>query len=62
MSARNYYVRNNDPEVLKTLAEEYQGMGRDTKIDGNTLTVYALKQKPVKQKKQERPKRRQRDE
>lgn len=62
MSARNYYVRNEDPEILKTLQEEYQGMGRDTKIEGNTLTVYALKQKPVKSKKQVRPKRKPRDE
>lgn len=62
MSARNYHVSNEDPEVLKTLAEEYQSMGRDTKIEGNTLTVYALKQKVVKPKKQERPKRRDRDE
>lgn len=37
-------------------------MGRDTKIEGNTLTVYALKQKPVKSKKQVRPKRKPRDE
>lgn len=62
MSARNYYVRNEDPEVLKTLKEEYEGMGRDCKIDGNTLTVYALKQKPVKPKKQERGKRKPRNE
>lgn len=62
MSAKNYYVRNEDPEILKTLAEEYQSMGRDTKIEGSTLTVYALKQKALKPKKQERPKRRDRDE
>lgn len=58
MSARNYYVRNEDENVLKVLAEEYESMGRDTKIEGNTLTVYALKQKVVKPKKTERPKRR----
>ncbi len=51
MAAKNYYIRNNDPEVLKQLAEDYQSMGRDTKIDGATLTVYALKQKPVTPKK-----------
>lgn len=54
MSAKNYYVRNNDPEKLKTLAEEYQSMGRDIKIDGTTLTVHALKQKVSKPKKEAR--------
>ena len=56
MGARNYYVRNENLEVLKTLEEEYRSMGRDTKIEGNCLTVYALKQKPapVKKKKFER--------
>lgn len=59
MSARNYYVRNKDEEILKTLKEEYEGMGRDCKIEGDTLTVFALKQKPVKTKKVEkRPTRR----
>lgn len=59
MSARNYYVRNDDAEVLKALAEDYQSMGRDTKINGNTLTVFALKQKAptVKKKPVRRPKR-----
>lgn len=50
--SKNYYVRNPDVEVLKVLAEEYQSMGRDTKIDGNTLTVYATRQnKPEPKKK-----------
>lgn len=57
MSARNYYVRNPDPEVLKTLSEEYQSMGRDTKIEGNTLTIFAMKQKVTK-KAEDRPRRR----
>lgn len=57
MGAQNYYVRNEDPEVLKTLAEEYQSMGRDTKIEGSTLTVFAYKQKVAK-KKEDRPRRR----
>lgn len=47
MAARNYYIRDENPEVLKTLKEEYESMGRDCKIDGTTLTVYALKQKPT---------------
>jgi len=47
MSARNYYIRNEDEQVLKTLKEEYESMGRDCKIDGGCLTVYALKQKPT---------------
>ncbi len=51
MSAKNYYVNSTDPDYLKTLEEDYQRMGRDTKIDGNTLTVYAVKQKPVTPKK-----------
>lgn len=40
---KNYYVRDNDLERLKVLEEEYRSMGRDTKIEGNTLTVYAQK-------------------
>lgn len=53
----NYTVYNDDPEVLKTLAEEYRSMGRDTKVDGNRLTVYAYAQKKQVAKKPERPKR-----
>lgn len=56
MGAQNYHVRNADPKVLETLAEEYQSMGRDTKIEGNTLTVFAYKQ--VAKKKEDRPRRR----
>jgi len=47
MSAKNYHITNPNPEVLKTLKSEYDSMGRDTKIEGNTLTVYALRQKPT---------------
>lgn len=56
---KNYYIRDNDPERLKTLAEEYQSMGRETKIDGNTLTVYATKQPkaPSKKKFAKKPRR-----
>lgn len=57
MAGTNYHVRRNDPEVLQTLKEEYESMGRDTKIEGNTLTVFALKQEPKtpKQKRERRP-------
>lgn len=51
MSARNYHVHNSDPEVLKTLAEEYEDMGRDTKIEGTRLTVFARKVQRVEKKK-----------
>jgi len=51
MAARNYYIRDENPEVLKTLKEEYESMGRDCKIDNGCLTVYALKQKPTPPKK-----------
>lgn len=61
MAAKNYYVTKEDPEVLKSLEEDYKSMGWDTSITGNTLTVFAtVREKPSK-KKVERP-RRERDE
>lgn len=56
MSARNYYVTNTDPAILKSYQEDYEVMGRDTKIEGNTLTVFALKQIPQVSKKKPRGK------
>lgn len=56
MKSRNYYVYNPDLEVLKVLAEEYQSMGRDTKIEGNRLCVFARNIKPVKKKVDKKPK------
>jgi hypothetical protein len=51
MRTRNYYIYREDVDVLKTLAEEYQSMGRDIKIEGNRLTVFARKiVKPVAKK------------
>lgn len=43
----HYY--SNDPETLARLAEEYRFLGRHVKVDGDTLTVFALP--PKKQKK-----------
>lgn len=55
MRARNYYVYNSDPDILKGLEEDYRSMGRDTKIEGNRLTVFAYtQQKPKAEKKVDR--------
>jgi hypothetical protein len=51
MKPRNYYVYNADESVLKTLQEEYESMGRSTKIEGNRLCVFARVVKPVVKKK-----------
>lgn len=51
MSARNYHVHNPDVEVLKVLAEEYESMGRDTKIEGTRLTVFSRRAQRVEKKK-----------
>jgi len=51
MSARNYYVRNSNQDILNSLADDYRSMGRDVKVEGDCLTVFALKQKPVPVKK-----------
>ncbi len=51
MRTRNYYVYNKDVDILKSLEEDYRSMGRDTKIEGNRLCVYARKViKPVVKK------------
>lgn len=50
MRTRNYYIYREDVDVLKELAEDYQSMGRDTKIEGNRLCVFARRVKPVKKK------------
>jgi hypothetical protein len=57
MAAKNYYVTKEDPEALKALEEDYRGMGWDTKITGNTLTVFATKRTKPVTKKVERPRR-----
>lgn len=51
MKPRNYYVYSDNAETLKTLKEEYESMGRSTKIDGNRLIVFARVIKPVVKKK-----------
>lgn len=51
MKSRNYYVYNEDAEVLKGLKEDYESMGRSTKIEGNRLIVFARVIKPVIKKK-----------
>lgn len=50
MKPRNYYVYSDNSERLKTLKEEYESMGRSTKIEGNRLIVFARVIKPVKKK------------
>lgn len=57
MRARNKKIVSSDIEWLKTIKEEYEQIGFDTALRGTELTVFALKQKKVKKKTDEKRKR-----
>lgn len=53
MRGRNYYVYDADPARLQTLKDEYESMGRATKIEDGRLIVFALQPRPVKKEKRD---------
>ena len=42
---RNHVIRSSDQEDLKRLKEEYESLGRDTKLTQGELIVLALPRK-----------------
>ena len=54
MKSRNYHVYRSDVEELKALADDYISMGRDVKIEGRCLTVFAYKRPDPPKKKVDR--------
>lgn len=49
MKVKNHVIRGND-ELLRRLKSEYDFIGRPCEIQGDKLVIFALPQKPVKQK------------
>ncbi len=48
MKAKNKTIFQYDLETTKRLQQEYIDLGFDTSMDSGVLTVYALKEKKVK--------------
>jgi hypothetical protein len=56
--ATNYVVYNSDPAFLERVYDEYVFLGRNVRRFADRVVVYAYpKAKPVKPKREERPRR-----
>ncbi len=53
MAVNNKHIYSDNQDELKTLREEYAMIGFDTTLESGKLTVYALKRKKPKKKKDE---------
>ncbi len=54
----NHVIYHADQDYLKTLKEEYEILGRETKISQGSLTIFSRPQRAPKKKKEDRQKRR----
>lgn len=45
---KNHVIYDNDRSVLQRLAEEYQMIGRDTKLEPDRLIIFALPRRKQK--------------
>lgn len=55
---KNHVITNSDQELLVRLQEEYDMIGRDTKLEQGKLIVFALPQKKKQDKDKGKRKRR----